>query len=125
VTDDGVFDLLALQASGGIVRLSDREKGKSWDVAEVVGGPALSTNLEAGDAILLIADLDNNGGFDLVASTADGTQVWLSNGSGKFQPLPSAPAARVAAAVDLNNGGRLDLLALSNDGQPLHLLNKG
>ena len=102
VTDDGVFDLLALRAGGGIMRLSDREKGKSWDVAEVVGGPTLSTSLEPGDAVLLIADLDNNGSLDLIASTADGTQVWLGDAAGRFQPLPSAPAARVAAAVDLS-----------------------
>src|SRR5262249_55267128 len=35
VTDDGVFDLIALRDDGVIQRLSDKDKGKGWDVAEL------------------------------------------------------------------------------------------
>jgi len=124
VTDDGALDLLVLQAGGGVVRISDRDKGKSWDVAPVAAGPAFTPPPEPGSAVLLAADLDNNGGLDLVASTPKETLVWLSDSEGKFQPRPALPP-RVAAAVDLTDDGRLDLLALSDDGKPVRLTNRG
>jgi tetratricopeptide (TPR) repeat protein len=125
VTNDGVFDLLVLGSDGQIVRLSDREKGSLWKVGPVVRGPALPAESEPGAVVLLVADLDNNGGSDLVVSTALDTHVWLSDQAGKFQPLATSLPGGVVAAVDLDLTGRLDLLALSDSGQPVRLANQG
>ena len=129
VTDDGVFDLLILESGGGVVRVSDRDKGKSWDVARVTEGPALLAGSgdappEPGSATLLTADLDNNGALDLIAATPKETRVWLGDVDGKFQRLPILPP-HVFAAVDLTRDGRLDLLGLSGEGKPVRLTNRG
>src|SRR5205085_11104383 len=99
-------------------------EGKSWQVAAVPEGPAFAMAPEPGSASLLTADLDNNGGRDLVAATPKGTRIWLSDEEGKFQLRPALPP-RVAQAVDLTRDGRLDLLALSDAGQPVRLTNRG
>jgi hypothetical protein len=124
VNDDGLFDLLVLQADGRVVRISDKDKGKALEVAPVAEGPAFAAATQPGTAVLLAADLDNNGGLDLVASTPAETRAWLSDTDSKFHPGPTAPP-RVTAAVDLTHSGRLDLLALSDDGQPVRLTNRG
>ena len=87
VNGDGVFDLLALRADGAIVRLSDRNKGQGWDVAEVTSWPGLPADLEPGSAVLLVEDLDNNGSPDLIVSTPQGGRAWLSDRDGNFTPL--------------------------------------
>ena len=72
---DGAMDLLLL-GTGAIHRLSDREDGRSWDVAEVArwsdrpGGDEGTPR--AGEPRLFAADLDNNGGIDLLGSTSGG-----------------------------------------------------
>jgi hypothetical protein len=142
---DGVFNLLLLGADGQVLRLSDREKGKSWEVGKVVQGPALPAGSEPGSAVLLISDLDNNGGLDLIVSDSKATHVWLSSNDinpkrqrdssvmsrvdvaevKKFQALPLTLPGGVIASVDLNHQGRLDLLAMSDDGRPVRLVNRG
>jgi cytochrome c-type biogenesis protein CcmH/NrfG len=124
VNNDGVFDLLILQANTTLVGFSDKDKGRSFDVA-LAGGSTLPGPIEPGAAVLFAADLDNNGGLDLIASTDRGTFITLSREPGIFIGPGPASAPRVAAAVDLGRTGRLDLLALSDSGQPLRLVNKG
>ena len=63
--NDGVLDLLAVQSDGAIVRISDKNKGESWDTAEIAHVPNSANNLAA-DVRMRIADLDNNGALDLV-----------------------------------------------------------
>jgi tetratricopeptide (TPR) repeat protein len=124
LNDDGVYDLLILQENSTLVGLSDKDKGRSFAVA-LAGGTTLPLPIEPGAAVLFVADLDNNGGLDLVASTERGTFISLSREPNIFIGPGPAAAPRVAAAVDLGRTGRLDLLALSDAGQPLRLVNKG
>ena len=65
--DDGVLDLLALRADGAILRISARNKRKSWDVAEL-GRWELPAKPEEGSIRLFTGDLDNNGAPDLIVS---------------------------------------------------------
>jgi Tfp pilus assembly protein PilF len=122
---DGGFKLLALRADGAVLRLADRDKGQGWDVAEVARWPDFPTALEPGSVELLVADLDNNGSLDLVATTPQGGRVWLGEDGGKLTPLAAPLLPGVSAAVDFNNDGRLDLLALSAHGRPIWLVNDG
>jgi Tfp pilus assembly protein PilF len=140
VDDDGVLDLLAVQADGAIVRISDKHEGKDLDVAEIVrvpGGPNAPDYL-SGEVRLRVADLDNNGALDLFLTSASsdanhrplGTLIWLGDDQGKFvlldHPFGQAPSpALVSDAADLSGNGRLDLLGLSADGQPLQSINHG
>ncbi len=131
--NDGILDLLALQADGGIVRISDKNDGRSWDIAEIARVPDAAKYL-AGEVRLHVADLDNNGALDLFLSpTAQiagsgiaGALVWLGDEQGTFTLLdhPAAPAL-VFDAADLAGDGRLDLLGLSAEGQPLQAVPQG
>ena len=131
--NDGILDLLVVTADGGVLRISDRNDGEAWDVAEIARVPDPSSNL-AGDVRLTVADLDNNGAMDLVlapvtttaAGSAGGALIWLGNEKGGFELLDRRVGmARVFGAVDLNADGKLDLLGLSEDGRPIQLINRG
>jgi Tfp pilus assembly protein PilF len=129
VNDDSVLDLLVVQSNGAIVRLSDKNEGQDWDIAEIARVPNASANL-AGEVRLRVADLDNNGSPDLILSQvapdkgSNGALIWLKDDKGQFVALErsSAPPL-VFDAADVNNDGKLDLLGLTADGQPVQALN--
>ncbi len=138
INNDGVLDILALGTDGIIVRVSDKSDGQTWETAEVVRIANDPKFLEGGTR-LRVADLDNNGGLDLllVSTTSPiggftpGAMVWLNNENGSFtQPIdqfidtPLAPTLAFDSA-DLNGDGRLDLVGLSQDAQPTQLINHG
>ncbi|MGI8732563.1 MAG: FG-GAP-like repeat-containing protein [Pyrinomonadaceae bacterium] len=137
VNNDGVLDLLAVQADGIIVRLSDQNEGQGWEMTEIARVPDASNSL-AGASRLRVADVDNNGGLDLLLvatasprfGTVPGAWVWLSDEKGNLTPLdrvidvPPAPGLAFDTA-DLNGDGRLDLLALSEKGEPTQAINYG
>ena len=128
VTQRGTMDLVVLGEDGIIRRLSRRgmnlsgESDSGWDVAEIARWPAAPHD---GSARLLWADLDNNGGLDLIATGSGGSQVWLSDTHGKLIPL-GAPLVQRALSVDYaGDRGRLNLVGLTPDGQPVRLTNLG
>ncbi len=129
--NDGVLDLLAVQADGAIIRISDKNEGESWDMAEIARVPDAANNL-AGEVRLHVADLDNNGALDLFlaptkpVSGAAGALIWLGDDKGNFVPLDhSAGPALVFDAADLKGDGKLDLVGLSADGAPVQAMNQG
>ncbi len=73
---EGIFDLLTLRDDGVIQRISDKNKGKTWETAEVARWSGFPADQQTGTYRLLVADLDNNGGIDLVAAGPQGSQVW-------------------------------------------------
>ncbi len=123
--DDGVLDLVALRFDGVVMRISDRDKRRAWDVGEVVRWDGLARDAEPGRHRLIAADLDNNGAIDLLASGPQGSQVWLGEGGGRFRALNAKLPPSLVAAADLDGKGRLDLIGLTKDGQALRLGNTG
>ena len=89
--EDGVLDLLAVEADGSIIRISDQNQGREL-------GPGRNRQStpcrqsSAGEVRLHVADLDNNGALDLFLSpTAPclgnlraGALIWLGDEKGKF-----------------------------------------
>lgn len=122
---DGRLDILALQAGGGIQRLSDKAEGTDWESGEVTRWSEAGSNLNAGAARIWAADVDNNGGIDLVVSGADSARVWLSDVEGKLRPLNSPVNARVSDINDVSGDGRLDFAGLAENSQPALLTNRG
>jgi tetratricopeptide (TPR) repeat protein len=133
---DGVLDLIVLQADGIITSYSDKDEGRGWETAEVARLPN-APNSVGGDVRLRVADLDNNGGLDLMMTSStqgvapasaaqSGATVWLRDEQNKFKLLdkPQGPAL-VFDVADLNGDGRLDLVGLSAEGKPVQALNRG
>ena len=130
--NDGILDLLAVQADGAVLRISDKNEGQSWETAEIARVPSATSYL-AGEVRLHVADLDNNGAFDLILSPTapaaggnnPGAMIWLGDVTGSFTLLthPAGPAL-VFDAADIGNDGHLDLLGLSADGQPMQGINQ-
>jgi tetratricopeptide (TPR) repeat protein len=134
---DGVVDVLTLDATGLVRRASSRgdrsqsDAGRGvtlasdqWIEESVAKVQGLPPDAAPGAYRLLLADLDNNGGLDLVAAGPTGSQIWLSDEQTMLQPLDTIPGADVFGIEDLNADGRLDLVGLSA-GQPVRLLGRG
>ena len=119
---DGILDLLTLTRTGA-VNLAWLA-GNGWQTEQLVEWPGVPGPAAAGSHRLLLADLDNNGALDLVASGAGRAQVWLTDEAYQRQALPAIDDADVFAVADLTADGRLDLAALA-DGQPVQLVAQG
>ncbi len=125
---DGILDLLVVQAGGTIVRLSNING--EWNTGELAQVPDAGHTL-AGEVRLRVADLDNNGAFDLVLASvgaprnAGGATIWLADQSQHFALLssPQGPA-RVFDAAPASAEGRLDLLGLTAAGEPIDAVNR-
>jgi tetratricopeptide (TPR) repeat protein len=132
MNNDGVFDLVALRADGALVRLSDRQKRKAWDVAELARGPE-PADVAPGSVSLFVADMDNNGALDVVIAGPKAAQIFLADPGGELERRAPAVPLRLAATVplrasaviDLDHDGRLDLLGVSGEGQAVRALNRG
>ena len=122
VNGDGVLDLVTLDARGSIGRASIR--AGAWDEQPIGTWSELPAGQSAGTGHLILADLDNNGALDVLASAAGRARVWLAGGASGFKPLGGELPVDVFSAVDLNGDGQLDLAGLSN-GRPVRLVGRG
>ncbi len=121
---NGVLDLVLLENSGTILALSDKGEGRDWQLDEIHRSIRRVESTPVGSVKLFVADMDNNGGVDLViAGPASGT-VWLSDEQSKLKPAVTFPE-RVMSASDLTGDGRIDLAGLSSEGQAVRLAGRG
>lgn len=127
-----LLSLVTVQADGSVVRVGYDQGNGTWQTAEIARVPNAPASL-ANDVRLHAADLDNNGGVDLVlASTAvnkgqhPSTSVWLQDEAGQFHSLPAAiDLAAVFDIADLDGKGRLALLGISSQGQAIRAASHG
>jgi tetratricopeptide (TPR) repeat protein len=123
LNNDGRFDLLALQEDGLLRRFSDKDEGAGWDAADVLRVEEFGPGVR-----LFAADLDNNGGIDLLMSDYARTVAWLSDAGGNFKPLKlpdSLARSRTFSVADTDGDGRLDLSGVSADGQAFRAAARG
>src|SRR5262249_5133739 len=122
VDSDGVLDLVTLDRNGVIRRSSRLATG--WTGQQLADWPERPPDLAAGDARLLLADLDNNGALDIVASGGGRSRILLGTGGNEFRPLNAVADAEIFSVADLNGDGQLDLIALA-DGRPARFVGRG
>jgi tetratricopeptide (TPR) repeat protein len=142
LNNDGVLDLVAVQVDGRIIRLSDKNEGQGWELAQIASFDN-SLYLHR-DFYLQALDLDNNGRNDLLLTfnesplgkNAPGAFAWLSDSENKFsllhnhKPPPGIEQADwigpsfVFKPEDLNADGRVDLIGFDN-GRPVQAINHG
>jgi len=132
VGDSALLSLVVVQQDGAIVRIGYGQASRSWETKEIARVPG-SPGLLGNDVRLHAADLDNNGGVDLLLADATaaaagqpGVVIWLQNESGQFNLLKqSTSLPNVFDLADTRRSGRLDLLGLSADGSAVVSANRG
>lgn len=124
VNGDGIFDLIALQSNGNLLRVSDNGEGRDKQTAEILRSEK-AEQVPVGTMRLLVADVDNNGGIDIVISGSTSAEVWLSDVEGNFNRFSSPIEARIFSMADFTNDGRLDLVGISADGKATRFINRG
>lgn len=122
---DAVFDLVALLSDGRAFRISDKDEGRDWQTAQIFQSAGKTEQVPVGTMRLLVADMDNNGGIDMVVCGSGSAEVWLSDYVGAFTYPQSTIDARIFSAADFTNDGRLDLVGLSSDGRTVRFINRG
>ncbi len=120
----GAFDLLVLSRDGQITRFSRKGGAGPWE-ANALTRVDPPSDLAAGSARLLVADLDNNGAPDLIVASATATRVVLGGPGGAWTPLAAPVALGVQAVADLEGDGHLDLIGRLPDGRPGRAVVKG
>jgi tetratricopeptide (TPR) repeat protein len=118
INNDGVLDLVIAQKFGMVSALSDKDHGAGWEDSKLAV-PKDNRDVALGFH-LQIADLDNNGGLDLLC----GPNIQLSDEHGKLHELKPL-TERILDVADVNGDGRLDLLGFNRDGQPIQAINYG
>ena len=121
---DGTLDVVTLDAAGEVWRTTWDDG--TWDRERVAQWPAVPADAAPGSQRLLLADLDNNGGLDLLGSGAEGTQVWLADEQSALRDdsLDTAITAEIFGIADLDADGWLDLIGVE-EGAPVRLLGRG
>lgn len=117
VDRDGRIDLISISQLGEVSKASCDTDG-TWSESPLLNwSPATSlASAQPGDVFLAVADTDNNGGVDVVASANDETAIWLRGAADQWSQLADSPALQVASVAEINDDGLLDLVGMNADG---------
>jgi Tfp pilus assembly protein PilF len=126
IDHSGPLALLAVRPDGSIGSLNIPTETGAWAIS-TIANIAVPTNRLTSDLRLRVADLDNNGAFDLLLSSpAQPPLIWLQANDGQFQLLNThLDPVRSLDTADVKGNGRLDLLEISANGQPAEAVNRG
>ena len=122
VDADGRLDVVTLDVTGQLGRRSWTDD--RWDVGAVTAWPSFPADAVAGSHRVILADLDNNGALDLLASGTAGTRVWLADERARLELFDTVIPAEIFDAIELTGDGRLDLVGLQ-DGAAVRLVGQG
>ena len=115
---DGRLDLALLDADGRLLRGSWNDT--AWETAEAGAWAGFAAGAAPGSHRLVLADLDNNGALDVLASGPSGMRLWLADERSRLEPFDAGIEAQIFAVADLTGDGLLDLVGVQ-DGVPVRL----
>lgn len=119
VAGTGELALLSVDRNGVLHELHFSRPRRAWEDREIAqwkGAPDLAGAFAHSQVTLDVADLDNNGAADLVASAGETSAIWLNDGGGHFRSLAASPALSIGSIADLDGDGLLDLVGVSSAG---------
>ncbi len=130
INADGILDLLSVE-EGGQLRRRWLESGE-WRRADVGTWTGFGGR-QSVSRRTFIADLDNNGALDLIATDSAVTgpsesRIWLANENHELRALATPLPVEIFSVVDLNGDGRLDFVATDGPAErarPVRLINRG
>jgi hypothetical protein len=112
VDADGRFDLVWFDRSGTIAHAS--MDGAGWRTVTTARWHDLPAGGGTSQGRVLLADVDNNGAVDVVASTAGATGVWLTGETLAVARLADLDRGETTVVVDVDGDGQLDLVGVRN-----------
>ncbi|MGA2231560.1 MAG: FG-GAP-like repeat-containing protein [Tepidisphaeraceae bacterium] len=120
IEGSGNFDLVAANDNGGIDVFPGNGAGGFTSPQFV------STGLPAGPTVLEVADLTNDGKFDVIAAEGNTAAILLNNGGGTFAAartiaLTGAGSVDSITAADFNHDGNPDLAFAMGVGNSLQI----
>jgi Tfp pilus assembly protein PilF len=121
---DALFDVLGVTREGDVVRLALGDDRRGWDVRSLTRVAAWPAGVAPGRALMLVADLDNNGAADLVVSDGRASRVLLG-GDGTYRALPAPLPFGAQATADLDGDGRLEVVGADAAGRALSAKSRG
>ena len=125
ITRRGTVDFLVLLNDGSIKRISDHGYGTALDVTDTAKWSTPPAGMKPGHGALLVADLDNNGALDIVASEPGATAVFMGDAHTGFVPLPTPIGGQILTLAAPKLGGRYDLAGLSATRTSTRFVNSG
>lgn len=124
IDSDGNLDLLTWNKEGVSRIYWDNQTG-SWKQDQLVTVAEEIGELQPGTGSLYAADLDNNGGNDLMISSPDHTLYWLSDESLSFTGAANSMRGGILGLADFDGDTRLDLISLNEERQAIIGTNSG
>ena len=123
---DGTFDILTLNDDHSVHQLKYIQGKDSWESVTLIEAGQAKMNSPTARATMYSADMDNNGSLDIVISTVNETNIWLSDSELNFRRLEDSNLpGGVTSVFDINGNERLDLLGIDSNGQSFQKINNG
>ena len=120
---DGHFNVITVATDGTFLKYGNSQRTGEWEYEHLID--AWDVHLETARTRLFVADLDNNGAFDLILSTADQTALWLGDENRQPVRYDKELSGGIVDVFDLDGNERLDLLGVTENLEPFHLKNAG
>ncbi|CAN5141523.1 hypothetical protein BH23BAC3_BH23BAC3_19280 [soil metagenome] len=122
---DGFFDILLITRSSGLQLLSYNQRNDIWESSTLVEAANIPVSSDEQHRELFVADMDNNGSFDIIYSTSESTSIWLTDSDLNLTLLDAGLPGGVYAIFDIDGNNRLDLLGIDSEGAVYSMMNSG
>lgn len=125
---DGTFDVLMLNENGTVNRMEYNQNLDNWNLMPLINIEQVGSESDpvSEPATIFSNDIDNNGSLDIVLSSMDGTDIWLSDSDTEFARVSDIELpGGVTSVFDLSGNDRLDLIGIDSAGSIFQKVNSG